>query len=153
MMNTYLKYGLCLIAGLVIGYFLIPKTPDIKVVKEIRTVDRISYKDKIINRDTVIERKIYVSTNGTVVTEEKETIKDRIVEKEVVKEKEVIKIEEKLVYHTAGAGILFNPLEPMREFGLGGSIIVFNNLSVSGIILQKDLFKETKALIFIQLLF
>ena len=65
--------------------------------------------------------------------------------------KEVFK--EKIINHTAGVGLAFNPLNPINEFGAGGSIIIFQDIQINGIITQRNLFKEINSMVFVQYLF
>jgi hypothetical protein len=115
------------IVGGIIGYFLLPKVPDIKTVKEYIAVTKVINRD--VFKDRVIDRKVYVDTGGHTVTEEHETIKDKIVEKEV--EKIVEKKTEKLINYTGSVFVLWNTLDlKIYPSDVGASFMVLNPIEV-----------------------
>jgi hypothetical protein len=99
-MNNIKWYAICLVSGLILGWVLLPRTPDVKVITQTLTVDKKITQTKTIYQDRVIDRKIYVDTGGHVVTQEHIVEKPVIhettntVEKEKVVEKEVEKFNE-----------------------------------------------------------
>ena len=131
-MNKLKYYILCFLAGGVLGYFIIPKVPNIKVVKEIKAVDRVKVitKTNTIYADRIIERTI--TKDGEV----KEVVKETIIEKpvEVIKEKEtgVVKLESKEKNYTAGVGICVNPFK-LSEVAVSGEIRIIGNLYLQNI--------------------
>jgi len=125
-----IKWGLiAFLTGGIIAYFLLPRVPDIRIVKETLVVTKTV--DRIINKDRIIDRKIYVSTSGTVVTEEHEVIKDRIIEKE--KEKIVEKTIDKTINYTGSVFVLYNPFDlKIYPDIIGVRYLVINPISLIG---------------------
>jgi len=120
-------YVFCFIVGGIMGYFLIPRVPDIKTVTEIRIVTKTEVKDKLVYKDRIIERKIIEKADGTKEIVEKEVIKDRIVEKKVVEVKEVEKIVEKEIYFTGGLAVGFN-IGDIRDAAVSPQFSVYKNI-------------------------
>jgi len=157
----YLKYIIIGIICLIIGY-IIPKAPDVQTIHDttflsthttgtttitIKTSSQITGATGATikpNGETIVSGS-NLSINNSSETSSKTITVQEVVFKEVFTEKKI--------YHTAGAGIAFNPLNAANEFGGGGSIIIFQNVQVNAIITQRNLFKEINSLVFIQYLF
>lgn len=56
-------------------------------------------------------------------------------------------------HNTAGIGIAVNPFNAINEFGVGGSVILFNIVQINAILTQKNGFREVNSMVFIEVLF
>ena len=102
-----------IIAGLIIGYFLIPKTPDVKIVTE-QTIKVVT---KVVTNDRYIDRVITqtVTTAGTILTTIHEVIHEKPVE--VINEKIIEKTITKEINYTASLSLGINPFNTAEVAG------------------------------------
>ena len=128
-----------ILIGLVIGFFFIPRVPDVKVVKEYST----KTVTKTITNDRYIDRVITqtVTTAGTILTTIHEVIHEKPVE--VINEKIVEKVITKEVNYIGSVAVGIDPFN-LSEVCAGIQYDIFKPVFVE-MIVRTDITKNIQS--------